>query len=58
VHVRGEAAPGDLITATVTYAAPHHLVADDGITARRPWRGSPDAPAPKPLLTIGSRSPL
>ncbi|HVU91650.1 MAG TPA: tRNA (N6-isopentenyl adenosine(37)-C2)-methylthiotransferase MiaB, partial [Jatrophihabitans sp.] len=32
VHVRGQAEPGDLVTATVTYAAPHHLVADAGIT--------------------------
>ncbi|HZZ95756.1 MAG TPA: tRNA (N6-isopentenyl adenosine(37)-C2)-methylthiotransferase MiaB [Jatrophihabitantaceae bacterium] len=57
VHVAGTAEPGDLVTATVTYAAPHHLVADGGITARRRWRGS-DArphPAPKQLLTIGPR---
>ena len=39
VHVAGTAEPGDLVTATVTYAAPHHLVADAGITAHRPWRG-------------------
>jgi tRNA-2-methylthio-N6-dimethylallyladenosine synthase len=55
VHVAGTAEPGDLVTATVTYAAPHHLVADGGITARRAWRGSDAAPhdAPKQLLTIG-----
>ena len=55
VHVAGAAAPGDLVTTAVTYAAPHHLVADAGITSHRRWR-SADAPAPqqpRPLLTIG-----
>jgi tRNA-2-methylthio-N6-dimethylallyladenosine synthase len=52
--------PGDVITASVTYAAPHHLVADGGISARRPWRGAGISPAPKAkatasLLTIGRR---
>jgi tRNA-2-methylthio-N6-dimethylallyladenosine synthase len=58
VHVAGAAAAGDLVTAEVTYAAPHHLVADAGITAHRPWRG-PDTvrPAAETLLTIGSRPP-
>jgi tRNA-2-methylthio-N6-dimethylallyladenosine synthase len=51
VHVRGEAEPGDTVTTTVTYAAPHHLVADAGITRLRRWRGAPQATAP--LLTIG-----
>jgi tRNA-2-methylthio-N6-dimethylallyladenosine synthase len=58
VHVAGAAEPGDLVTATVSYAAPHHLVADGGITARRPWRGAESATAraaPKQLLTIGPR---
>jgi tRNA-2-methylthio-N6-dimethylallyladenosine synthase len=57
VHVRGEAQPGDIVTTTVTYAAPHHLVADAGITARRRWRGAPGEAAPhnRPLLTIGAR---
>jgi tRNA-2-methylthio-N6-dimethylallyladenosine synthase len=55
VHVTGAAAPGDLVTTTVTYAAPHHLVADAGIMSHRRWRGA-DAPAHQPtrqLLTIG-----
>jgi tRNA-2-methylthio-N6-dimethylallyladenosine synthase len=41
----------------VTYAAPHHLVADGGITAHRQWRGAPATAhaAPKQLLTIGQR---
>jgi tRNA-2-methylthio-N6-dimethylallyladenosine synthase len=50
---------GDSVTSAVSYAAPHHLVADAGVTAHRPWRG-PSAQAkpvtPKParaLLTIG-----
>jgi hypothetical protein len=46
------------VTATVTYAAPHHLVADAGISAHRPWRGAGAAsahPQPaRPLLTIGT----
>jgi tRNA-2-methylthio-N6-dimethylallyladenosine synthase len=54
VHVAGGAQPGDLITTTVTYAAPHHLVADGGITARRPWRGAAEqAHPPRQLLSIG-----
>ncbi len=57
VHVRADAAPGDLVSAEVTYAAPHHLVADGPVRAHRPWRGTPvDAahPArPPQLLEIG-----
>ncbi|HEU5007571.1 MAG TPA: tRNA (N6-isopentenyl adenosine(37)-C2)-methylthiotransferase MiaB [Jatrophihabitantaceae bacterium] len=33
-------APGDVVTSTVTQAAPHHLIADAGITAHRRWRGT------------------
>jgi tRNA-2-methylthio-N6-dimethylallyladenosine synthase len=57
VHVAGEARPGDVVTAEVTYAAPHHLVADAGITSQRSWRGADAAPpaAPKQLLSIGPR---
>ncbi len=57
VHVAGAAGPGDVVTAAITYAAPHHLVADGGIIAHRPWRGVPDtAPAAGPTrLTIGAR---
>jgi tRNA-2-methylthio-N6-dimethylallyladenosine synthase len=57
VHVAGTAEPGDIITAYVTYAAPHHLVADAGVRTHRVWRGGPAQPhaAPKLLLTIGSR---
>jgi tRNA-2-methylthio-N6-dimethylallyladenosine synthase len=55
VHVSGRADPGDVITAEITYAAPHHLVADAGITVRRPWRGGQQQPAHRPLLTVGPR---
>jgi tRNA-2-methylthio-N6-dimethylallyladenosine synthase len=57
VHVAGDAEPGDVVTAKVTYAAPHHLVADDGITSRRQWRGAPETghDVSKQLLTIGPR---
>ena len=56
VHVAGTAGPGDLVTAEVTYAAPHHLVADGGIRTHRRWTGTEAPPAPtSPLLSIGSR---
>jgi tRNA-2-methylthio-N6-dimethylallyladenosine synthase len=58
VHVAGRAEPGDLVTATVTYAAPHHLVADAGITAHRRRRGAGaggHAEGRPALLTIGPR---
>jgi tRNA-2-methylthio-N6-dimethylallyladenosine synthase len=57
VHVAGTAQPGDVVTAEVTYAAPHHLVADAGIKTHRRWRGAAAGAAhtPKPLLTIGTR---
>jgi tRNA-2-methylthio-N6-dimethylallyladenosine synthase len=56
VHVAATAGPGDLVTSDITYAAPHHLVADAGIRTHRRWRGSPVAPHPtvgRQLLTIG-----
>ncbi|MEP6598840.1 MAG: tRNA (N6-isopentenyl adenosine(37)-C2)-methylthiotransferase MiaB [Actinomycetota bacterium] len=37
--------PGDVVTSTVSYAAPHHLIADAGITHHRRWRGEAAAPA-------------
>jgi tRNA-2-methylthio-N6-dimethylallyladenosine synthase len=54
VHVRGDAAPGDIVSAEVTYAAPHHLVADGGVLAHRPWRGAASSAhrSSRPLLTI------
>jgi tRNA-2-methylthio-N6-dimethylallyladenosine synthase len=52
--------PGDLVAVAVSYAAPHHLVADGVISAHVPWRGGATSAAssPKlstPLLTIGRR---
>jgi len=32
--------PGDVVNTTITYAAPHHLVADEGFRSLRRWRGS------------------
>jgi tRNA-2-methylthio-N6-dimethylallyladenosine synthase len=48
------------VTARVSYAAPHHLVADGGISTHRPWRGGAVKPASTgrpaaPLLSIGRR---
>jgi len=54
-------AAGDSITSVVTYAAPHHLVADSAITDHRRWRGRSIASTPAatnpaaPLLSIGRR---
>jgi tRNA-2-methylthio-N6-dimethylallyladenosine synthase len=58
VHVaigQSSVAAGDFVTSTVSYAAPHHLVADGGITAHRSWRGR-SVPSPaRPLLSITPR---
>jgi tRNA-2-methylthio-N6-dimethylallyladenosine synthase len=60
VHVAAdglEVSPGDAVTAVITYAAPHHLVADSPVTRHVPWRGGERraAPAqPRQLLTIGT----
>ena len=56
--------PGDMLSATVTYAAPYHLLADTDVTLRRTragdaWENSQAVPQPS-LLQIGSlgvRSP-
>jgi tRNA-2-methylthio-N6-dimethylallyladenosine synthase len=47
--------PGDVLTAAISYAAPHHLVADGGVSSHRQWRGAGRnvAPAQRPLLSIG-----
>jgi tRNA-2-methylthio-N6-dimethylallyladenosine synthase len=51
--------PGDLVTTEVSYAAPHHLVADGPIRSHQRWRGAGTAPAGHQpggrLLTIGRR---
>jgi tRNA-2-methylthio-N6-dimethylallyladenosine synthase len=46
--------PGDTVTARITSAAPHHLMADSGLVAHRRWRGH-SAGDHRPLLTIGTR---
>ena len=44
--------PGDVVSATVTYAAPHHLVADGPVSAPRrtrggdAWQAAQERPAP------------
>ena len=50
-------APGDVVTTEVTYAAPHHLIADAGITDRRPWRGA-NVAAPHPTAPAAGRTLL
>ncbi|HJQ01537.1 MAG TPA: tRNA (N6-isopentenyl adenosine(37)-C2)-methylthiotransferase MiaB [Jatrophihabitans sp.] len=45
--------PGDVLMATISYAAPHHLVADGGIGVHRRWRGHSAPAAVRPLLSIG-----
>ena len=56
--------PGDVVTAAVTYGAPHHLVADSGVrggsyAVRRTrggdaWEALRDAPVPgKPAVSLG-----
>ena len=64
VHVTvgdADVQPGDVVRATVTYGAPHHLVADGGITEHRHWRGRAVADHPKPaagrpLLPLAARN--
>ena len=63
VHVTvgdADVRPGDVVRATVTYGAPHHLVADGGIAEHRPWRGRaiakhPQPPVGRPLLPLAVR---
>jgi tRNA-2-methylthio-N6-dimethylallyladenosine synthase len=47
--------PGDVLTAAISYAAPHHLVADGGVSGHRRWRGAErhTPVTPRPLLSIG-----
>ncbi len=51
--------PGDLATAVVTYAAPHHLNADAGLTDLRrtrggdAWSARSEGPATRPGVSLG-----
>jgi len=64
VHVAvgdAEVRPGDVVRATVTYGAPHHLMADGGIIEHRHWRGRAVAKGPEPaagrrLLPLTART--
>lgn len=47
-----DARPGDVVTARVTYAAPHHLVADDIVDVRRTRAGDASA-APVSGVSLG-----
>jgi tRNA-2-methylthio-N6-dimethylallyladenosine synthase len=59
VHVAPcDAQPGDVVTARVTYAAPHHLVADDVLSVRRTrgsdaWAARNDAAQPAAGVFVG-----
>jgi tRNA-2-methylthio-N6-dimethylallyladenosine synthase len=58
VHVAAtDARPGDVVEARVTYAAPHHLVADDVLAVRRTrggdaWQARQESPA-SPAVLLG-----
>jgi len=65
--VQGEIRPGDVVTTTVTYAAPHHLVADgDLVSHRRTVAGDRSAAGIRPttpgvslgLPSFGTPAPL
>jgi tRNA-2-methylthio-N6-dimethylallyladenosine synthase len=44
--------PGDVLTTTVTRAAPHHLIADGVPNAHRRWRGRRAESGERPLLQL------
>jgi tRNA-2-methylthio-N6-dimethylallyladenosine synthase len=56
-------APGDVITSSITYAAPHHLVADSGVRSHRRWRGAvasaaaPSTNGRQQLFVLANRQP-
>lgn len=62
-----EVRPGDMVTAEITYAAPHHLVADTFLAVRRTrsgdaWEARTSAPAPAGVTlgmpSVGVPAPL
>ncbi|GAB6986250.1 tRNA (N6-isopentenyl adenosine(37)-C2)-methylthiotransferase MiaB [Nocardioides pyridinolyticus] len=62
-----EVRPGDMVTVEITYAAPHHLVADTTLDVRRTrsgdaWEARTSAPAPAGVTlgmpTVGVPAPL
>ena len=53
--------PGDIVTATVTYAAPYHLIADDNVSVRKTragdaWQASSTTGTSSLLQIAGSRT--
>ncbi|MFF4773533.1 tRNA (N6-isopentenyl adenosine(37)-C2)-methylthiotransferase MiaB [Microtetraspora fusca] len=59
VHLAAvDARPGDMVTAEVTYAAPHHLVADKVVSVRRTragdaWEARQAAPSAGSAVSLG-----
>ena len=58
-----EVRPGDIVSATVTYAAPYHLIADDNVSVRRTragdaWQASSASGSSSLLQIAGSRIQL
>ena len=47
--------PGDVVRTRITSAAPHHLVADAGISAHRRWHAAEQPSVGGQLLSIGAR---
>jgi tRNA-2-methylthio-N6-dimethylallyladenosine synthase len=52
-RVDGAIRPGDLVQVRVTRAAPHHLIADDGVLAHRRTRAGDRSEEGRALLTPG-----
>ena len=48
------ATPGDIVTATVTHAAPHHLLADEGFRVLDPMRADSPCGASSPAIPVVS----
>jgi len=57
VHLRADARPGDVVTTTVTAAAPHHLLADGTDALVRRTRAG-DRGAERALASAGSPAPV
>jgi tRNA-2-methylthio-N6-dimethylallyladenosine synthase len=51
--VDGTVRPGDVVTVAVTRAAPHHLVADDGVLTHRRTRAGDHSAEGTALTTPG-----
>ncbi len=67
VHVAvptgADVAPGDTVTTSITYAAPHHLVADAPLAGHRRWSGRPTGAQQQPSarrmpMTLSARPAL